>query len=86
MLAITDEATERGLTLLQRMSPEVALFGHGAMSDLSPLSGVKRKLDFGAVRSAFDPLQTLAARQYMRVAPSFSITACTSATVSVSSA
>src|SRR6266404_723508 len=31
------------------------LFGHGAMSDLSPLSGVKRKLDFGAVRSAFDP-------------------------------
>jgi hypothetical protein len=25
------------------------------MSDLSPLSGVKRKLDFGAVRSAFDP-------------------------------
>src|SRR6266566_836930 len=31
-----------------------ALFGHGAMSDLSPLSGVKRKLDFGAVRAAFD--------------------------------
>src|SRR6266436_9800569 len=31
------------------------LFGHGAMSDLSPLSGVKRKLDFGAVRAAFDP-------------------------------
>src|SRR6266404_6476035 len=33
----------------------MALFGHGAMSDLSPLSGVKRKLDFGAVRAAFDP-------------------------------
>src|SRR5258706_13555733 len=31
-----------------------ALFGHGAMSDLSPLSGVKRKLDFGAVRAAFE--------------------------------
>src|SRR5258705_9014866 len=29
--------------------------GHGAMSDLSPLSGVKRKSDFWAVRSAFDP-------------------------------
>jgi hypothetical protein len=28
------------------------------MSELSPLSGVKRKLDFGAVRAAFDPLQT----------------------------
>ncbi len=28
------------------------------MSDLSPLSGVKRKLDFGAVRAAFDPEQT----------------------------
>jgi hypothetical protein len=27
-----------------------ALFGHGAMSELSPLSGVKRKSDFGAVR------------------------------------
>ncbi len=27
------------------------------MSDLSPLSGVKRKLDFGAVRAAFDPLR-----------------------------
>ena len=25
------------------------------MSDLSPLSGAERKLDFGAVRSAFDP-------------------------------
>src|SRR6266403_1320872 len=33
----------------------LALFGHGAMSDLSPLSGVKRKLDSGAVRAAFDP-------------------------------
>ena len=29
--------------------------GHDAMSDLSPLSGVERKLDFGAVRSPFDP-------------------------------
>ena len=26
----------------------MALFGHGAMSDLSPLSGVKRKSDLGA--------------------------------------
>jgi len=31
------------------------------MSALSPLSGVKRKLDLGAVRSAFDPKPTLAA-------------------------
>src|SRR5258705_10769650 len=30
------------------------------MSDLSPLSGVKRKLDFGVVRAAFDPKQTSA--------------------------
>ena len=28
------------------------------MSDLSPLSGVKRKLDFGAVRSVDDPKRT----------------------------
>src|SRR5260221_7143246 len=39
----------------RRQLPLLALFGHGAMSDLSPLSGVKRKLDFGAVRAAFDP-------------------------------
>ena len=30
------------------------------MSDLSPLSGVERKLDFGAVRSVFDPTATFA--------------------------
>ena len=40
----------------------LALFGHGAMSDLSPLSGEERKLDFGAVRSVDDPQRTLAAR------------------------
>jgi predicted TIM-barrel fold metal-dependent hydrolase len=33
------------------------------MSDLSPLSGVKRKLDFGGVRAAFDPGCVKAARQ-----------------------
>src|SRR5712671_6109526 len=37
------------------MSPLVAPNGHGAMSDLSPLSVAKRKSDLGAVRSAFDP-------------------------------
>jgi hypothetical protein len=31
--------------------------GHDAMSELSPLSGVKRKLDFGAVRSVDDPFR-----------------------------
>ena len=36
------------------MRPLLALFGHGAMSELSPLSGVKRKLDFGVGRAAFD--------------------------------
>jgi hypothetical protein len=41
--------TVSGLRLL------VALFGHGAMSELSPLSGVKLKSDFGAVTAAFDP-------------------------------
>src|SRR5438874_3651641 len=35
--------------------PGLALFGHGAMSDLSPLSGEERKSNFGAVRSVFDP-------------------------------
>ena len=35
-------------------------FGHAAMSDMSPLSGVKRKSDFGAVRAAFDSTATLA--------------------------
>src|SRR5882672_10013850 len=40
----------------------MALFGHGAMSALSPLSDVKRKLDFGAVRAAFDPRRKSASR------------------------
>ena len=37
------------------MSLLLALFGHGAMSDVSPFSGEERKLDFGTVRSEFDP-------------------------------
>ena len=32
--------------------------GHGTMSVLSPRSPVKRKLDFGAVRAAFDAKRT----------------------------
>ena len=44
----------------------MALFGHGAMSDLSPLLGVKRKLDFGAVRAAFDPQRTLDVWPHLR--------------------
>jgi hypothetical protein len=36
----------------------MALFGLHPMSELSPLSGAKRKLDFGAVRAAFDPNAT----------------------------
>ncbi len=35
----------------------MAQLGHGAMSDLSPLSGVKRKSDLGAVRSALTLLR-----------------------------
>jgi hypothetical protein len=38
--------------------PVLALFGHGTMSELSPLTGAKRKSDLGAVRSAFDPERT----------------------------
>ena len=37
----------------------MAHLGHGVMSDLSPLSGVERKLDFGAARSPLDPSRTL---------------------------
>jgi hypothetical protein len=41
---------------LSRRGRLLALFGHGEMSDVSLLSRVKRKLDFGTVRSAFDPI------------------------------
>jgi hypothetical protein len=41
--------------LLRCMSLLLALFGHGAMSELSPLSEVERKSDIGAVRSVDDP-------------------------------
>src|SRR6478736_598553 len=42
------------------MSLFLARTGPPAMSDLSPLSGVERKLDFGDVRAAVDPTATLA--------------------------
>jgi hypothetical protein len=35
------------------MMAAIARNGHAAMSDMSPLPGVKRKSDFGAVRAAF---------------------------------
>jgi hypothetical protein len=38
-----------------RRLPVMAQSGHAAMSDLSPLSSAKRKSNFGAVKSAFDP-------------------------------
>jgi hypothetical protein len=41
------------------------------MSDLSPLSGVERKLDFGAVRSVDDPSR--------KSSPGFAVTHKTSA-------
>jgi hypothetical protein len=37
--------------------PLLALFGHGPMSDLSPLSGEERKSNFGAAESGDDPFQ-----------------------------
>jgi hypothetical protein len=40
------------------MMAAIARNGHAAMSDMSPLPGVKRKSDFGAVRAAFDPSET----------------------------
>ena len=42
----------------ERGFPLLALLGHGARSELSPLPGVKRKSDFGAVRAALDPERT----------------------------
>jgi hypothetical protein len=42
-----------------------APFGHGAISELSPLSGVKLKSDFGAVRAAFDqPFSDFAGQRF----------------------
>jgi hypothetical protein len=38
-----------------KVRPELALFGHGPMSDLSPLLGEERKSNFGGVRSVDDP-------------------------------
>jgi hypothetical protein len=45
----------------------MALFGLGAMSDLSPLSGVKRKSDLRADRSAFDPERTFVPSRILRL-------------------
>jgi hypothetical protein len=46
-------AARRSALPRERFSP-LALFGQGPMSDLSPLSGEGRKLDFEAVSSPFD--------------------------------
>ena len=40
---------------MRRALPLLALFGPHAMSELSPLSGAKRKLEFGAAKADFDP-------------------------------
>src|ERR1700757_3626270 len=42
-----------------RARPRLYRTGPQATSDLSPLSGVERKLDFGATRSVDDPTRTL---------------------------
>jgi hypothetical protein len=55
ILSCADDEIEWRLILLRCMSQLLAQRGHGAMSELSPLSGVKLKSDFGAVRAAFDP-------------------------------
>jgi hypothetical protein len=46
--------------ILDVVLPPLALFGLGAISDLSPLSVEERKSNFGAVRSVDDPTRTLA--------------------------
>jgi hypothetical protein len=51
-----------GVVRFSTFATKSALSGRGAMSELSPLSGAKRKWDFGAVRAAFDPTATLAAK------------------------
>src|SRR6476646_3475534 len=48
------------LVFFKRPLPLLARTGHGAMSDLSPLSGVKRKSGLRAVRSVVDPKATSA--------------------------
>ena len=55
-IAARDDQPETVPILMKRLGEcrLLALFGHGEMSELSPLSGVKRKSDFGAVRSDFD--------------------------------
>jgi hypothetical protein len=58
--SLPDEAqsvSSAGQSLINHMTL-LALFGHGSMSDLSPLSGEERKSNFGAARSVNDPTQT----------------------------
>src|SRR6478736_1294989 len=43
------------------MSLFMAHLGHAVMSDLSPLSGEERKSNFGAARSALDPISDISA-------------------------
>jgi hypothetical protein len=63
VLTLGDEMIEQE----RRRLPPLALFGHGAMSDSSPLSGEERKSNFGAARSVDDPTATLAAFRHSTV-------------------
>ena len=56
--SIHGHAARRSALPRERFSP-LALFGHAAMSELSPLSGEERKSNFGAARSVDDPIETL---------------------------
>ena len=49
MLARIDEVSNEASLLL------MARFGHAVMPELSPVSGVKQKSDFGAARAASGP-------------------------------
>ncbi len=59
-IAARDNQPETVPILMKRLGECRLLARNGppAMSDLSPLSGVKLKSDFGAVRTAFDPERT----------------------------
>jgi hypothetical protein len=57
-----------GVVQFSTFATQSALFGHGAMSDLSPLSAAKQTSRSKGGRSGFDPEQTFADPGNSRVA------------------
>ena len=61
-VTLVQTRSRNGAAFLLICISEYTLFGHGPMSDLSPLSGEERRSDDGVVRSVEGPITEVGLR------------------------